>query len=398
MLVGAGAAALAVMRAPPARALSFDGMFGTVLGAAGVGLFPGAAAALGGFELIRLLGNTNTLVQDTRTLEAHINSVLNDAAASLNTINSFIQDCDRTLQDIDTLLKQLPATVSAALDAAAAKKAFARLRGDSANMAGYLASTGSIAVNRSRIQQLAEKIVNDISQVDALQGDFQFAMQAVPGLATWVKGYTAYNLFVDGASRPLSPWDHPVLANIALPRITSLLQAIQTEADGSSGATSGLPLQPGTVYTFDGSSTFAATTRPFSVRYVPGQIDTGFYYTIWPTNTPWQGLFGPPPAGGFTVGMPQPGDFCYLTNNLGGVRTWAYAAVLAAFPAGSNPDPALPAAIRANVAYPRLLNASLQSTQAFNQLTNGWLLFKTAVDEKLVKGARETWATMPKLP
>lgn len=195
-MLGAGSAALVcVFETSPARAFDFGSIFGTVLGAVGVGLFPGAAAALGGFELVRLLGNAadlagnaNNLVAQTQRLESHIDLVLNQVSATLATVQSFVQDCDNALHEIETLIKQLPSALVEAFDRTVAKTAFARLRADSANMAAYLQSKSSIVANKGRIQVLSERIVTDVSTIDALAPNMlQSLMQVVPGLATWVR-------------------------------------------------------------------------------------------------------------------------------------------------------------------------------------------------------------------
>src|SRR5579863_609813 len=100
LIIGAGSTVLLGALAPSqALGIDFGSVFGTVLGAVGVGLFPGAAVALGGFELVRLLGNAadlagnaNNLVTQTEQLESHIDSVLTQVSATLATVQSFVQD------------------------------------------------------------------------------------------------------------------------------------------------------------------------------------------------------------------------------------------------------------------------------------------------------------------
>lgn len=400
--LGTAGAAGIVGHAPIVRALSLGDVFGTIAGAIGVGLFPGAAAALGGFELVRLLVNANTavnkasgLIDQTTALENNINSVLAQVSTTLNTVSTFIQDCDKTLQDIDSLLKQLPATLSAAFDAAAAKTALANLDNHRVTMEAYLTSTDSIASNLKDLKHLSVQLSGDISSLNVhVSSDFQFTILAVPGLTTWMQGYTAYNLFKPGAARDQNPWDEGLVSQIALPRIQSLIKAIQSEASSGGGAAGGLPLTPGTLYTSDGRS-FKESTWPFQLTYAPGQIDGGLYYTIWPSGTTWQGPQGPVPQGAFPPYAPEPGDFCYLANYPGIVRHWIYVTGALSVPALR--DFAFPAAVAINSAYQRLLNASLQGVTAFTQLTNGWEIFNSAVQEKLVTGDRAQWTTYPTL-
>jgi hypothetical protein len=256
MIIGAGSTVLLGALGPtPAFGLDFGSVFGTVLGAAGVGLFPGAAAALGGFEVVRLLGNAadlagnaNNLVTQTQQLESHIDSVLNQVSSTLATVQSFVQDCDNALHDIENLVQQLPGALVAAFNQVAAATAFARLRGDSANMAAYLQSKGSIIANRTQIQNLSDKIVNDISTVDALQQNMvQFVIQVIPGLSTWVQGYTAYNLLLAGDARGTNPWDHQVVSAISLPRINSLLVSIKQQRSAANDIGANIPLDAGSI-------------------------------------------------------------------------------------------------------------------------------------------------------
>src|SRR5579863_7214508 len=335
LIIGAGSTVLLGALAP-SQALGIDlgSVFGTTLGAVGVGLFPGAAAALGGFELIRLLGNAadlagnaNNLVTQTQQLESHMDSVLNQVSTTIAIVQSFVQDCDSALHDIEKLVKQLPSALVVAFNEVAARTAFARLRADSANMAGYLHSKGSIIANHTQIQHLSEKIVDDISSVDALQQNkVQFVMQVIPGLTTWVQGYTAYNLLLAGNARGTNPWDHDVVSTIALPRITALLDAIKQQRAAEGDIESRLPLDTGDLYTFDGTK-FTKTGTSFAVTYGPGEIDNGFYYAIWPEGVvppplpPAPGVFQPMP-GATLPGTPRSGDLCYLFGYQNGRRVW----------------------------------------------------------------------------
>jgi len=397
LIQGAGATALiAAFGQFPAFSLDLGSVFGTVLGAAGVGLFPGAAAALGGFELIKLLGNAadlagnaNNLVTQTQQLEAHFDSVLSQVSATLATVQSFVNDCDNALHNIENLIKQLPGTLAAAFNELAAKTAFARLRGDSANMAAYLHSKGSIIANHTQIQNLSEKIVNDISAVDALQQNtFQAVMQVVPALTTWVQGYTAYNLLFTGDTRGINPWDHQVVSAIGLPRITALVDGIKQQRQAAGNIDSYLPLDAGALYTFDGAS-FSKTNKIFAQQYQPGNIDNGFYFTIYPDGLTQSTIPGV---------TPEQGDFCYLSNSAYG-RFWfpvivPTTGVFAPYPYSA---PELVAGQRASIAYQHLLSAAFKNLMALDQLSQGWQIFDNAVKTKLVNGDRKTWTELPSL-
>lgn len=390
----------------PARAFDLASVFGTVLGAAGVGLFPGAAAALGGFELVRLLGNAadlagnaNNLVAQTQQLEAHMDSVLSQVSATLATVQSFVQDCDRALREIEDLIKQLPNALVAAFDKAMATTAFARLRADSANMAGYLQSKGSIITNKASIQALSERIVVDISTIDALAPNvFQSMIQIVPALATWVQGYTAYNLLVSGNSRSTNPWDHQVVSQIALPRIQTVLQAIEQQQTSLGNVDSQVPLDPGILYTFSGTS-FAKANHPFATQYAPGQIDNGYYYVIWPDGVTPSHLPGVAGAPAFIpIGTPQAGDLCYLWAPPNAPRIW-WELPPAFLPQPMGTGPEVLAAQQVAVVYPRLLNQTLRSASSLNQLTQGWQVFQKAVKANLAvdNTTKATWAQLPAL-
>jgi hypothetical protein len=389
----------------PLRASGFDlgSVFGTVLGAVGVGLFPGAAAALGGFQLIRFLGNAadlagnaNSLVDQTKNLESHFDSVLSQVSTTLVTINSFVQDCDAAVREIETLVKQLPGSLAVAFDAAIAKAAFGRLRGNTANMAAYLQTKGSIITNRKEIQRLSEKIVNDISTIDAVQtNSFQAVMQIIPALTTWVQGYTAYNLLQLGDQRGTNPWDHQIISSISLPRITDLIDGIKGQNKESGDIDSQLPLEAGVIYTFDGTS-FARTKKKFAPKYSAGEIDNGFYYCIYPDGISPSQVFAP----GVFVTQPKPGDFCYLWDLNVGVRVWVMATAPAELPPGvfqTFKIPTSAAAESAAFAYPRLMSAALKNLKALNQLTEGWQMFDNAVKSKLVNGDRDIWTKLPQL-
>jgi hypothetical protein len=430
-LTGAGAAVLLGAVSPRTiLAIDWGSTFGTVLGAVGVGLFPGAAAALGGFELIRLLGNgadlahnANDLVAQTQSLESHIDSVLNGVASTLKTVQSFVEDCDKAIQDIEGLVKQLPADLATAFSAVEAQKAFARLRADCANMTGYLQSKGSIAANHLQIQSLAEKIVGDISSVDALAPNLvQSMMQIVPGITTWVQGYTAYNLLLSADQRGANPWDHPVVSAIAGPRISDLLAKIGGASAEQDHLSSSLPLEAGVLYQYDGSA-FKRSATKFAVSYDSGDIDNGYYYTIWP-----DGVSQPQPLTIAELGDVQPGDFCWLRvlpvpfapGHTG--RVWAVpplhwmlhpvaqpvlvgAAPFAPggaplFPAAGAPlPPEYGAAFNAAAAYNRLVRSTLRDTVALSQLTQGLDIFQNAVKTKLEVDdqTKGIWMLLPKL-
>ncbi len=393
ILSAASAALIASIEQSTAR--GFD--FGTVLGAVAVGMFPGAAAALGGFEVIKLIGNANDfvgnangLVEQTKALENHIDSVLNQVSATLGTVQSFVQDCDNALHDIETLIRQLPAALAAAFDVAGAKAAFGKLTGDRANMSAYLNSTRSVIANQNHIQSLCEKIVVDISTMYALNNNmFQFVMQVIPGLTTWMQGYTAYNLCVPAGTRSINPWDHDVVSKIALPPINKLLGSIRSQSTSQSDLV-GLPLDSGYLYTFDGS-VFTKTTKPFAPRFATGEIDANFYYVIWPEGVEYPQFPGPQ-----LLLVPVAGDLCFLTPYAAGYRAWMIAPRGVA-PGPFPPPPELTSAINAAMAFPRQMELKLRTTSAFNQLTEGWQLFDGAVKSQLIGGDRDGWKKMPTL-
>jgi len=386
--------------------IDLGGIFGTVAGATAVGLFPGAAAALGGFELINVLGkasnledNAISLVQRTKLLEDHFDSVLTQVSDILTTVQSFARDCDNTVHEIAVLVEQLPSALSKAVDETATKEAFGHLRGDCGNMAATLASKDSIAANLDKLERLSEKISDGISTVDALSlNAFQSLTLTVPALVTWVQGYTAYNLFIPGKSRSASPWEHPIVTGTALPRINSLLKQIQDEQSRQDNLSSILPLEPGVLYTFNGTR-FDKSDKPFAPMYQPGQPDDGFYYVIWPDGTKPLDFNGQPGREG-VPGVPVSGILCYLSASPPGAhpdpRCWIEApnksVVVRLFPAGE-------AAKQAGDAYPILLADALKRVTAFNQITQGWQQFQTAVNTHLLASdqLKASWHDIPML-
>jgi hypothetical protein len=399
VLLGAGSTVLlGAFGQSAAFGLDFGSVFGTVAGAVGVGLFPGAAAALGGFELIRFLGNAadlahnaNDLVAQTQQLETHIDSVLNQVSNTLAIVQSFVQDCDNAIHDIENLIKQLPANLAIAFDQAMARAAFANLQADSGIMAGYLQSKGSIIAQRTQIQDLCSRTYREITTISQMDSnDFQFLMQVIPGLTTWMQGYTAFNLLLDGNSRGINPWDHQLVKAAVLPRVSRLLDSIRQQYVTEGDVQTQLPLDSGSIYTFDGSK-FTKTSQTFAERYTSGQIDNGLYYTIYP-----EGVVHPPGMFFPVVGSPQPGDLCYLTSFLGGVRIWLTAPPPNVISPGQYP-PELLAAERAAVVYPRLMVSTLKNVVAFHQLTEGWQVFDSAVKSNLITGDRDTWSKLPML-
>ena len=295
---------------------------------------------------------------------------MNQVSTTLATVQSFVQDCDKALHDIESLVQQLPSALVAAFDQIAATTAFARLRADSANMAAYLQSKGSIISNHAQIQSLSDKIVNDISSVDALQHNMvQYVIQVIPGLSTWVQGYTAYNLLLAGDSRGTNPWDHQVVSAIALPRITSLVDTIKQQRTAANDVASTLPLDARWLYTFDGA-TFTRTSKPFAPSYASGAIDDGSYYAIWPDGVPLPAF--PQFPGFYLPGSyltPNPGDFCFLAPISGGIRYWRVALAKNEVPA--NVPAETDAAALAATVYSRLMLSSLKNVTALNQLTEG---------------------------
>jgi hypothetical protein len=409
LIVGAGSTALLGTLYPsPLLAFDFGSVFGTVAGAVATGLFPGAAAALGGFELIRLVGNTadvvghaGDLVTQTQQLETHFDSVLNQVSATLSTVQSFVQDCDNALKDIEGLIRQLPTALVQAFSEVQAATAFARLRADSANMAGYLSSKGSIVQNKNQIQSLTEKIVNDISTIDVLvANDLQAMMQVVPGIATWVQGYTAYNLLVPGDSRGTNPWDHQLVSKIASPRIHTVIQSVQKQHGVNDNLDTQIPFQPGVLYTFDGQS-FAKSNRAFATQYAPGEIDSGGYYVVYPDGATPQLPQMPPGAAqptGTIPGTPRAGDLCYLMSPFvagSAPRIWWEIPALA--PNGAPLE--IVTAQRVAYLYPRMMASTLNNLTSFNQLTQGWQIFEHSVNTHLASDAqtKSLWTQLPVL-
>ena len=189
----------------------------------------------------------------------------------MDTIASFVQHCSNALDEIEQLLGQLPASLSAAFDAATAKQAFANLQADGGTMVGYLQSKGSIVAQGSQIQGECARMAREISMLNVMMpNDLQFMMQAVPGLMTWMQGYTAYNLLLDGSSRGVNPWDHQLVSLTVLPRISNLLGSISAQRASEAQCRVWLPLDSKFIYKFDGTS-FSRTTTKFALKYSPGK-------------------------------------------------------------------------------------------------------------------------------
>jgi hypothetical protein len=417
ILGGASAALYGTLPRPSAQAFGFSDVIAGAIGV-GVAVFPPAALALAGFGLVKgigLVSNANGLVDDARAaiqnLETHIDTVLNQVSSTLATVQQFAQDCDQALHDIETLVQQLPSALSAAFNAAQAQAALGRLQGYSANMSSYLNSKNSIITNHSLIQTLCDNMVNEISQINVLDTNaFQFVMHTIPSVTTWMQGYTAYNLLLDGNARSQNPWDHPVVSRMVLPKAKSVIQSIKDQQKSQGQTGSIIPLDPGVLYTFDGTS-FIPTKRPFVAIYNPGQIDDGLYYTIWPDGVDWQH----PPLPASPPGMPPPpqtvgpkaGDLVFLSLRASPQRVWnpmppaSVSLTPPPAPPGAPPFPPPPLdfASAVNVAgvYPRLLSSTLKTTLAFEMMSQGWQMFDNATSTYLGTSDKDTWTTMPKL-
>jgi hypothetical protein len=409
LMLGAGSTAL--LGALPRSAVQAFSL-GDALTGLGVAVFPPAAAALAGFGLVKtvdLVSNLDSLVDQTKNLETHIDQVLTQVSTILSTVQKFVQDADKALQEIEDLIKQLPEALVAAFDKIATQTALAKLRAAGANMSGYLHSKNSIIDNSSRIRDLCDEMVNEIIAVDTLEKNmFQFIIQTVPGLTTWMQGYTAYNLTLEPDRRLTNPWDHQVVSSYALPKFISVIQSVKGYRGSEADIASRIPLDSKVLYTFDGAK-FSKADRAFAITYPIGTIDNGYYYTIWPDGVTWQGPPLPPQPPGAPpprIISPQAGDFCYLI--MAPERFWMIAPaagfILPPPPVqpGMPPPPFWPppdfaAAQRASATYPRLLSTALKTTVAFDQLTDGWQIFEKSTDANLAQGDRDLWSKMPRL-
>jgi len=179
------------------------------------------------------------------------------------------------------------------------------------------------------------------------------------------------------------------------------MSTIKSYKDKEAKQLSAIPLDTGIVYSFDGQK-FAATTLEFRTSYPPGTMLNGnYYYCIWPEGADALQLPRPPnipaPPATLTLGVPAPGDFCYLHDQVpspADPRVWVIAPERNTF---LFPMPADAAAMTAKSTYERLLRSSLQSALAFGRLTEGWEGFNDGVDKYLVAGDRDGWLRMPKL-
>lgn len=326
-----------------------------------------------------------------KQLEGHIDSVLSQVSDTLQTIKTFVQDCDKALNDIESLVKQLPDLLSKDFNAVAVKQALGQLQAHIALMRQYLQSRSSIHDNVETIRKLNDDLVRDINSLEVLQGNvLQFTLHAVPGITTWMQGYTAYNLTLKPDDRLQNPWDHMMVKTIAVPRFQSLLTSLKQQQKANADIDSTLPLDPGVIYTFDGTS-FTKTNKTFAAIYPSGSIDNGYYYTIYP-----DGIAHPAGVPFFPLGNPQPGDFCLLATIPGNTRLWMTAALPNTVPGGLTAD--LVAAETALVTYDRQMKLQIKDLIAFDQVSQGWQVFQDQVQSKLVVGDRDHWAKMPILP
>jgi hypothetical protein len=194
-----------------------------------------------------------------------------------------------------------------------------------------------------------------------------------------------------------------VVSLIGLPRINTVLQTIQQQHSAQSDLDSQLPLQAGVLYTFDGSS-FTKTSHAFAPQYGPGQIDNGFYYTIWPDDVTPQlpGAFytpaGVPRTQGQTPGIPQASDLCYLWSAPNVPRIW-WELPPAFLPQPLGVGPEVLAAQQVAVVYPRMMASTIKNITSLNQLTQGWQVFQKAVKSNLTVDdqTKSTWTKLPML-
>jgi hypothetical protein len=401
MLAGSGAtAALMVLSSRNARALSIGDIFGGI----GAALFPGVALGLSGFEIIKtlgnvnnLIGNVNDLVGQTQALESHIDTVITQIQGILTNVQTIVADCDQALKQVEALIAKLPAELATAFDEAAAKQAFADLQADTANMSSYLTSRASIQAESTRIQNLSEKIVRDISRIKSTQNNpILFAMQVIPALSTWVHGYTAYNMLKASGARDGNPWDHNVVKVIALPRINDLIGVVTQQRNVINNMASTVPSKNGSLYQFSGTQ-FAQTNLQFATSYASGQM-SGNYYVIWPG--------GPIPSAQTLQIAPnlitpnmvnmRAGELCYLLQGPNTLpRIWSQV---------QHPDvlgmlsPENIAALNAEAAYMQISSEVLPQYVSFEQLTDGFGVFQKAVQDNLVTGDRDSWAKIPVMP
>lgn len=389
LLADTGRVALvAALGSSCASGLSIFGVFPKI----GGDLLSSAANALNtGWNVINIAGNVANLIKDaddlaqqTKAVEDHINSVLSQVTTTLQLVQSFVQDCDNALHDIENLVKDLPSAIDAAFQHNAAVDAFKRIRGDCTALAALLGSTDYMIQESKSIEKFWLRVAGDIAGLDAVQhNDFQFVMQAVPALTTWMQGYTVYNLTAN--SRGPSPWKQPVVKDVVLPRLQTFIKSVKKQQSTVGDISSHLPLEAGSIYTFDGT-TFVKSKRPFSLDYSADQIDSDFYYTIYPNNKSI-------PPGAYCC--PAPGDFSYLGPVINGLRFWytAQKTLTNIGPPGKATDNAQTAA----AAYPRLLTTSLKSAVALNQLSPGLEVFDGAVQSRLANDCDDIWEKLPTL-
>jgi hypothetical protein len=418
------------------------GWFGDVLigvgGAAGIaatgGFLAVAGAALLGWKTIKLMGDADDLVGDVKLVGRHIDQVLTEVSATLKSIDKFVKDCDTALLAIEDALKKLPGEISAAFNAAEASKELGYLRGQSANLSAYLISRSSIHANAGRIQTLCEQMVESISAYGNLEpNSFQFTMQTVPAITTWVQGYLAYNLIRKPGERDQNPWDHTIVSSTAIPRFQDVISKLsdakpffdQLSAQTASKIgvlyqdTSYVPVVP---FKFNEPSSIHVlkeTDIPFKWVYSRGEIDDGFYYAICPGPRHFSiddlsKMYGAPyfrsPPLGVDAEMVRNNDnpypiLSYLVQDKDniGFRFWSDR------PTGQTSHGALgewflndPKAADAR-AYITLMNSISQNIEpyqqmlAFHQIADGMDGFQQTVKEQLIVGHRHEWQKMPRL-
>lgn len=432
-----GAVALATSSTSIQAGWFGDALIGSLGGAAVIatgGFLAIAGATLLGWKTIKLMGDADTLVGHATPVIDHIDNVLNEVSTTLKNIDMFVQDCDAALKNIEDTLKQLPGDISAAFNAAEAAKELGFLRGQGATLAAYLRSRSSIQRDAERIQNLCERMIKSISAYGALeQNSFQFTMQTVPAITTWVQGYLAYNVLRTPAQRDINPWDHAIVSSIVIPRFNDVILKLSNAKpyfDQLSARTvtkvgvlyQDTTYKPVFPYNWHNSSdhVMKETKIPFKWLYSKDEIDDGLYYAICPGPEPtvddayWRRYATtshrrPPIAVDAKYMRNRDYPFplmCYLVqdrDNLG-YRYWS---------SGTNNlynddsdrnwflnDPKA-ADARAFEALEDLIMTNIEpyaGVLAFHRIADGLDAFRQTVKEQLIIGNRDQWLKMPKLP
>jgi hypothetical protein len=387
---------------------------GSALGSIG-GFFVGSAKVLSGWTVVDLLNTGNEAIHKAIDIENHVDRVLTQVSSSLTIIRDFVQDCDKALKDIETLVKQLPQALASGFQSGLARAALGKLEGECANMASYLASRGSIRTDASRIQDLCEKIVESISTLNALEiNGFQFVMQTIPSITTWMHGYTSYNLLRKPEDRGTNPWDHHIVSGIVLPNTQKVIADCRSQQTVFADIEAHLPVKNGVLYQFDGNR-FNQSSVAFKWSYRSGEIDNGYYYCRCPPNA------SPPGKYNKYRTKPSRDAISYLVqDNEGlGYRFWAGTPALGGVARSSLLGVASGSAYDSDIlgwsardpkaadvrAYTDARIAALLQERAaytkinpFRKFMDGFDIFTRAVDDQLAKGDRSKWATIPQMP